>query len=275
MGEDLCAQFEREGYVIVKQVIDPQTVQALRSFFLPVFQREKTNVLPDAVLQYPQIRNVLKSSKLVQALTTLLGKPFTVPPHSSVECNRFGVFHTDMTGAEMNQETFHKNKAFRMVTVAVYLQDNNEYGGGIRLAPGTHTQPDPYVELTRQKASFRQQFNQSSLKRALKKLSRGRLYDWDKPFREHEHGVDIQSNAGDAIIWDMRMVHRASPPRVKGSAPHKEKLAIFFTCGANNSITTQAYMKYTTSLPENAHLQKTRINHEMLRATSSPEFIVL
>jgi hypothetical protein len=277
MTEDISTQFEQEGCIVIKGVLSAETVQTLRSFFLPVFHAEKTNLLPDAVLRYPEILKILSSRKLVHALTTLLGKKFVVPPYSSVEFNRFGVFHTDTTGAEINNQTFHKENEFRMVTVAVYLQDNNEYGGGIRLAPGTHKLSDPYVELTKQKAAFRQQFKQSPVKQVLKRLTRGRLYDWDKPFREHVRGVDIQSKAGDAVIWDMRMAHRASPPRMKGPAPNGGKVAIFFTCGANNSITTQSYVKYVISIPQNEHLlsQHQRRLTDLIGAGAQQEFVLL
>lgn len=275
MTGDICTEFTRDGYVIVKDVIGPQTVLALRSFFLPMFQQGEAHVLHDAILHYPQIFDVVSTPKLVRVLTSLLGETFVVPPYSSVEFNRFGLFHTDTTGAEISNQTFHKETDFRIVTVAIYLQDNNEYGGGIRLAPGSHRDLDPYVELTKRKTELRRRVSQSPLRRMLKRLSLGRVYDWNKPFQEHERGIDLPTKAGDAIIWDLRIAHSASPKRAKGPAPDGGKLSIFFNCGANNSITTQAYMKYVVSIPENEFLRRERPLPAQTGAYAKQEFVLL
>src|SRR3989338_818162 len=170
MKENLSEKFEKDGYVLISGVLEPDTIQALRQLLEPEFERKQTNVLPDAILEYPQVFDLLSRPQILEVLTALLGRPFVVPPHSSAEYNRFGVFHTDTTGAEMNGKTFPRDKGFRMVTVAIYLQDNTDYGGGIRLAPGTHVKPDPYIELTRNKAAQRKVFAQSPIRRALKRL---------------------------------------------------------------------------------------------------------
>jgi Phytanoyl-CoA dioxygenase (PhyH) len=272
VSDDLATKFERDGYVVIDDILEPATVHELRSLFLPIFEREKVFVLHDTVLHFPRILDVLRTPRLVQGLTALLGERFAVPPYSSVAFNGFGLFHTDTTGAEISGETFHRHRDCRIVTVAIYLQDNDEYGGGIRLAPGSHRQADPYVALTRRKAELRQVVGQSRFRRLAKRLSRGRLYDWNKPFKEHPRGVDIPSKAGDAIIWDLRMAHRATPKRAAGPLPHGGKLALFFNCGANNPVTTEAYMNYVLSIPENDFLRKPR---PAPAADTTREFIIL
>jgi hypothetical protein len=258
MTTDLEQRFARDGYVRVANVVPPERVQALRAYFLPIFRARSVRVLHDAVLHYPQILDVLSTPKLVHALGDLLGKHFVVPPYSSLTLDGFGLFHTDTTGAELSGQTFHKRSDFRIVTVGIYLQDNNEYGGGIRLAPGSHREADRYVDLMKWKDGVRRQLADSRARRALRRLSRGRLYDVSRPFEQHERGVDIPSRAGDATIWDLRIAHRASPKRAPGPVPDGGKLAIFFNCGVNNSITTDDYMKYVTSIPENEFLRQPR-----------------
>ncbi len=274
MNDASRQQFEDKGYMLVPGVIGQTTVKALRDFLLPQFEKEKTNVLSDAVIRFPQILDVLKTPKLLEVLGELLGRPFVVPPHSSAEHNRFGVFHADTTGAEISGETFHRDPNYRMVTVAIYLQDNNEYGGGIRLAPGTHSKLDPYVELTKRKAKIREKFNRSPLQQMLKRLTRGKLYDWDKPFRDHPYGEDIPTKAGDALIWDMRIAHRASPQLVKAQKGGG-KISVFFTAGANNDVTKKDYVKYVYSVLGNAHLKKTRSSAEVAIPPANSDFIIL
>jgi ectoine hydroxylase-related dioxygenase (phytanoyl-CoA dioxygenase family) len=256
--DDLKERFERDGYVVVADIIGAKTVQDLRAFFLPIFEGQKINVLHDAVLHYRKVFEVLSTPRLVEALAALLGDDFLVPPYTSVELNRFGVFHTDTTGAEISGQTFHKERDFRIVTVGIYLQDNNEYGGGIRLVPGSHRESDPYVELTRRKADVRRRVSRSRLRRLAKRLSGGRLYDWNRPFLEHDRGTDVRSKAGDAIIWDLRITHRASPKVAKSVAPDGGKVSMFFNCAANNRVTTEEYLKYVVSIRENEFLRRER-----------------
>jgi len=274
MTQELREKFERDGYVRIAGVVAPDTVRALRAYFLPIFQRRQVRVLHDAILHYPQILDVLSTPTLVKALTALLGENFVVPPYSSVTLDGFGLFHTDTTGAELSGQTYHKREDFRIVTVGIYLQDNNEHGGGIRLAPGSHREPDRYVALMKWKANVRRRVADSRARRMLQRLSHGRMYDVSRPFEEHERGIDIPSKAGDATIWDLRIAHRASPKRVKGPAPDGGKLSVFFNCGVNNEVTTEAYIKYVMSIPENEFLRKERPRPARPDGASRP-FVIL
>jgi Phytanoyl-CoA dioxygenase (PhyH) len=277
VAEDIRDRFHRDGYAVVRSVISAAEVAALRARLLPVFRPEqnggkKVHTIVDTALEDPGILDVLRRPALVEALTAVLGEGFVVPPHSSVSWELYGVFHTDTTGAEMSGQTFHKDPSFRMVTVAIYLQDNDQYGGGIRLAAGTHTQPDRYVALTRRKARIREQLRTSAVRRRLRQLSGGRLYDYERDY-EHPAGRDIVEPAGTAIFWDMRLVHRASHPTVKTAPPDGGKIVMFFTCGASNPVTTDAYMKYMRSVPENAYLLRPR---RLPDPASAPrEFVLL
>lgn len=273
MTDALEERFERDGYVLVRQVFDEKIIRDLRDLLQPQFDQKKTNYLPDAMLEYPQILRLLENPTLLSTLKNLLGGRFAIPPHCSVEFNRFGVFHTDTTGAEMSGHDFPRRQGFRMITVAIYLQDNNEYGGGISLVPGSHAKPDPYIDITRRKAEQRKVFNSSLLRQMMKRISRGRLFDWDKPFRTHSEARDVPSKVGDVVIWDMRMIHRATPPKVTGTSPQGKKLAVFFTCGVDNALTREAYMTYALSAPGNEFLQKYRGAGMSLPAT--PDYFIL
>jgi hypothetical protein len=256
MSRTLAEQFDREGWTILPGVVAGDTVRRLRERFLPIFRRDGVNVLHDAILHFPDIYDVFCTPALVEALTGILGENFVVPPYSSVTYNGFGFFHTDTTGAELT--TYHKDPRFRILTVAIYLQDNNEWGGGIRLAPGSHREPDRYVELMKWKAEVRRRVAASNVKQLLQRVSRGRLYDWTRPFLEHPRGIDIPSKAGDVLMWDLRTAHRASPKRRHGEPPEGGKVAVFFNADANNPVTTDAYMKYVTSIAENEFLRRER-----------------
>ena len=118
-----------------------------------------------------------------------------------------------------------------MVTVGIYLQDNDEYGGGIRFVPGSHRGTDEFVELMKRKIVARESLSNSRVKQILKRLSGGKLFDYQKPFLRRPNEVNVPSKAGDILIWDMRLAHAASHPVVKRPAPYGDKIGVFFTCG--------------------------------------------
>jgi hypothetical protein len=247
----------------------------LRQLLLPEFKKLGTKVLNDGLIHYPEFSDILNQPKLTSALVELLGKPFVVPPHSSAMHESFGVFHTDTTGPELEGHSFHKQKEYRMVTAAIYLQDNNEYGGGIWLVPGTHRKPDKYVALTLEKKAYRAKVAQSPMRKILKRLSRDRLFNWNASLEDEPGQVNVPTKAGDAVIWDMRLAHRAAPARAAGAQFEGGKIGIFFTAGANNAITTKVYMDFVNSLPANAHLRKTRATPGTVVPPATENFIVI
>jgi len=154
---------------------------------------------------------------------------------------KYNQLHTDTTTQENLGHLFHKNADFRMVTVGMYLQDNNEFGGGLYLVPGSHLRPDPIARLRR----LQEDYYKSFMKRALKKLSLGKLFIYNNYEQRGvgRGGIDIPSKAGDLIIFDMRIIHRASHPTVSDPAPNGGKLAIFSRCSANNQY-AQTYTNF-------------------------------
>jgi ectoine hydroxylase-related dioxygenase (phytanoyl-CoA dioxygenase family) len=249
-------RFARDGYVLVRDALDLPTVRELRRTFLPVFEMTDARVLHDALLAFKRVRDAFEAPKVQYTLATLLGSPYVVPPYSSIAYNGFGVFHTDTTGAEMAGQTFHRSAHFRLVTAALYLQDNTEaWGGGITLVPGSHRQADPYPTLTRKKHATRTTVQGSRWRTLLKRLSRDRLYDWSAPFASAEGAIDVPSRAGDLVVWDLRIIHRATPKR---EPPPDAKLALFFNAGADNAITRGPYLDYVRGIPENVFLREGR-----------------
>jgi len=116
---------------------------------------------------------------------------------------------------------------FIVIEIGIYLQDNDEFGGGLRLVPETHRLPDPYVGLLKKKHATRKAVDSSLVKRTLKTLSRGRLYGWrDREFETVPGEIDIPTKAGDVIIWDVRIVHRASPNKLGREGIPGGKIAV-------------------------------------------------
>ena len=237
VNEDV-QRFEEAGYLLIRNVFNKEAIARWRAQFLAELKAQNTRLLVDGIIKYPEMREALSNPRLLQVLGTLLGRPFVVLPLTSVDHNRFGQFHTDTSGAEMEGWSFHKDKNFRIGVVGVYLQDNNEYGGGLTLVPGSHLLPDPYVALLKRKHEIRKKTDRSFVRRTLKRLSRGRLFSWQDPrLVEFPGAIDVPVKAGDVLMWDLRIVHRATPQKIKGEALPGGKIALFYELGADNEPT--------------------------------------
>ena len=68
-------------------------------------------------------------------------------------------------------------------------------------------------------------------------------------------GLTIPSKAGDLVIFDFRLDHKASWPIRPGEVPlEKKKLALFAACTANNEH-AQSYLRYIKQRPDYGFLK--------------------
>ena len=149
-------QYRRDGYLLVPKVLSAEQVAWLRSFFrpkldLPPEQRFPTDTdhwLVDIFCRYPEARWLCFHEPTLQVLRSLLGEDFILFAfEGTVHFNWFGGWHKDTGSPERAGHTFFFDKDYEMLTVAYYLQDNSaDYGGGLDVEPGTHRQPDLFIQ---------------------------------------------------------------------------------------------------------------------------------
>lgn len=244
-------QFDREGYVLVPGAFPPEKIKSIRERYLPMFLDAKTNgkslhTVEDVAINDPEIRSMIEVGPLADALHDILGTPFLATPYSSVDYGRFVSFHKDTTGIEIDGFTAHRDPAFRVVTVGIYLQQHQR--GGLDVVPRSQNEPDAYIEMRKQKNEQREALKNSPVRRALNRLSRGRLFDITRPFNTHPQAITPPMNLGDAIIFNVKTVHAGN----RDPVPEGHKLAIFYKCGVKNQG-SEAYTERVTST--NAYLQ--------------------
>lgn len=233
--------FNRNGYTVVPGVLNEHTVVELRSYLAQLFEQKVVHrgdvqlpaqegrrgggVRQDIWSRYPDLRTVMTQPKALGALRSLLGDDFVIMPESVAHDSRYGGWHKDTTPLERAGERFHREPDFRIVECAFYLQDNDEYGGGLDVVPGTHLQEDTTPEPPKV----------TVLDRVLYKLGRPRLKAND--VFERKDALSVPSRAGDFVIFDLRLDHMATQPTVCGVddlPDEKRKLAIFFSASVNS-----------------------------------------
>lgn len=256
----LAQQFEKDGYILLSQVISPERVQEVRSQLLALYDHRKgqglnpnkglKDVLFDVYVQHPDLLDTLCNPPTMGALHRILGANFIIPPDTSALREYYGTLHTDTTGSEQLGWMFHKKPDFRTVTVGLYLQDQtDEFAGGLFVVPGSHKRPDPYVKIVAQNSLLKK----SKWRKKLRKLSGDLLFNYDRQLTEHPEGIALPIKAGDCVIFDMRIFHRATHPTSKALAPNGGKLAIYSRCSTNNAL-AWSYMNYMfTHLPERGY----------------------
>lgn len=223
--------FHDEGFLLVPSVLSPAQVKQARDCVASLFQNKQGRVhglaadlYPDIFSRCPEIRWLLLNTRARDVLRDLLGEDFVVLRETGAHCQQFGGWHKDTTSQEKAGYSFHRSNDYLMVEVAYYLQDNDAvFGGGLDVQPGTHRQPDRYAcvniaSRVRRLAS-----------RLLSALCRT-LGVSVAPTRHHT----ILSKAGDLVIFDFRINHRATPSLQGNAPPEKVKYAIFIACSRNN-----------------------------------------
>jgi ectoine hydroxylase-related dioxygenase (phytanoyl-CoA dioxygenase family) len=240
-------RFIDEGYLVVPAALSSSEVSGLRLSMDQIFARPATepgdydsrptlgSVRFDVFSRNPQLQWLLARDTVVNAARALLGDDFLILPEMSAHRGGYGDWHKDTTQQEKAGRTFHWSPTFAMVELAFYLQDNGTAGGGLDVVPGSHRKPDRWVA------------ERGLAERVGASLERRRLLP-------RRRGISIPSRAGDLVIFDFRLDHKASWPRRGAPSSGQPKYALFVACSANNSHARE-YVDYIRTRPEYVYLR--------------------
>ena len=149
-AEDRAA-FQRDGFLLVRDVITPDQVTGLRSFWTRHFDQgtlapgDTDRTRADIYCRHPEVRWLLTHEPLVAPLRGLLGDDFVYIHEATAHDSNFGGWHKDTTSQESRGHRFHWDDDFLMVQCALYLQENGIHGGGVDVNVGSHREPDLYL----------------------------------------------------------------------------------------------------------------------------------
>jgi len=237
--------FHEAGYLLVPNILARHQVTELREYLRPQFELSSENhhkgdsnqLLFDVFSRHPSLRWLLFHEPALEVLRSLLGENFVVLREAAAHFEMFGGWHKDTTSQERAGETFQWRPDFLMVEVSYYLQDNSEeYGGGLDIQPGSHREPDYFVNPPKT----------SVLRRV-----RARLLGAP---HESKKVISIPSKAGDLVIFHFRANHRATPRKNTNPPPDRQKMVIFTACSTNTQH-VQRYHDFIGSRPSYIYLQ--------------------
>lgn len=219
LSHEQLRRFSSEGYLLIPNVLSPTQVAELRSSVRPTFDTQEAHEVGDGAKaivslfnRHPELSWLPFHPPVVAALKSILGDDFVLLREVGAHLNFYLGAHKDTTPQERDGHLFHKESDYLMCEAAFYLQDNDaRSGGGLDVEPGSHHRPDPLVAGGRESLA-------NKLRRRLTAGPRARY-------------VSVPSRAGDLIIFDFRINHRATPAV---EPPATEKMAIFMACSRNN-----------------------------------------
>ncbi|MHA4843883.1 phytanoyl-CoA dioxygenase family protein [Flavitalea antarctica] len=244
---------KKQGYVVIPSVLTSEEVSKARVLLTNIFATKSpykgdiVNVPPygnayvDVFTRYKELRWILFNSKLITPLKQILGDDFIFIPETAIHDSGFGGWHKDTTSQESRGKLFQWEPDFLMVQVGIYLQPNGIYGGGLDVIPFSHKKRDRYANVLKPKLTER-------IRNKMYRMKIG-----SNPYNEYT----IPSKAGDMIVFDLRLDHKASFPLKKPIPEEHRKLAIFMIASANNRH-AQNYVDYISSREDYHYLQ----NHE-------------
>lgn len=244
------ASFSRNGFLVVRDALDPGFVAELRAATAEAFDSgerglgDSERILVDIVSRYDWALELMTSNGLLDPLRSLLGEDFAFLPEMSAHDSMYGSWHKDTGSQETAGHFFHLDSDYLMVEAAVYLQDNGPYGGGLDVIPGSHRVRArmPVIPIAWSRLCDR------ILSAAVRKVSRKDRY---------VSAVSVPSRAGDLVLFDFRIDHRATPPSICSPADvpatHR-KLAIFFACSRNNEH-AKSYKRFIATRKDYAYMK--------------------
>ena len=283
--------FDKNGFVLFKNVLTPEEVAIFRGECERIVEQEKiisqgdNDYLRNNILVRSDIvRDIFLQEKVINVIKKICGDDFCILPEVSIMRSQYGGWHKDTTSVEIFGYDFHKTPDFRVVNVAIYCQDNGDYGGGLDVVPGSHKIVDSFVEY------YRKQENDAlnkkepvissivAIKTAIKDFLKTSKILPEKYFKKStknkvSYPLDVNdtkdgkykipSKIGDIVIFDLRMDHKASWPKSEFdplSVP--TKYAFFAICGANNDATV-SYKNYLLKRSETQDSYKYLLDYEI------------
>jgi Phytanoyl-CoA dioxygenase (PhyH) len=248
--------FQRDGYLLVPGVLSPEQVNLLRDFFRrkflspdgPKYLGDGKGLLFDVFNRYPEVRWLLFHPPTLAVLRDLLGPDFVVLREAAAHYQQFGTWHKDTTSQENAGHRFQWDGDYLFVEVAYYLQDNSpEFGGGLDVERGSHRMPDRF-RVPRSRFGRGVKKIQSLFGRVVKKIQKTFI-------RPTTRAYSIPNKAGDLVIFDFRINHRATPQPSSPLREDREKIAVFLACGRNVPRHVQGYHDFISSRPDYVYLK--------------------
>jgi hypothetical protein len=225
----------RHGFATISGAFSAEEINRMRGDWIGAYPKSApfSGDVSGTALFGDTFSGIFRNERMIGGLRKVLGDDFVFVNEFSLQDSCFGGWHTDTSSAEgKGGHSFHWSPTFMVTNVAVYLQDNGEFGGGLDVVPGSYIHDDPLAKQIRRE----------------KGLDTAEYADEEGD--PYHGGVTVATKAGDVLMFHLRTRHRASPAVKAPSQDDQRKLALFLIAGPNNASTR----RYSEWLDEYAQI---------------------
>lgn len=276
--EEQKKHFKDKGFLLVPGILSNEEVTFLRKRILQIFNSQDWKISPyntervlsDVYNTFPEFLDITLTEKIISIIRSLLGTQPVLMPETSIHYKFYTGWHKDTTSQEKAGHRFHLKPESLMLESGFYLQDNDEYGGGLTIMPGSHKTTDNFINPRPEK---------SFLEKVKTKLAES-SEEKDPYINPHKHQIyDVPSKAGDLVIFNFLTNHRATLPKVckTDEVPYEKHKLAFFNAYSINNTSANEYFEYIKSRPEPfyKYLNGRKPNNEILKKAHDLDFIAL
>lgn len=218
----LCRAFVQDGFAVIPRVFSDSEIATFRAAAFAQLPQQSAPYKPQfssTALFAEPFRRIFQNARLISSLKELLGDDFVFINEFALHDSFYSGWHTDTTSPEGKAGLdFHWRPDFCIVNIAVYLQDNLEFGGGLDVVPRSYLRDDPLSVQLRRENGFPADYRPDRAEA--------------DPYADAR---TIRSKAGDVVIFHTRGSHRASIPAREATNDTERKLAIFLLAAINNA----------------------------------------
>lgn len=244
LSQDKIDFFKREGYIVIPGVLSSEEVAHMRKRVMAIFEAGEwkksayntDRILSDVYQTFPEFIDISLKPAVLDAIRSLAGDNPVLMPETAIHHKFYSTWHKDTSTLERAGHNFHNDERCLLLQSGFYMQDNDEFGGGLTIMPGSHNYKD-YYYVKNAKTFLTRIFNKLTGKKVPLNFE-------PNPYKLSIY--DVPSKAGDLVIFNMKANHCATFPK-KGTIaevpPSISKIAFFNAFAANNE-TSKEYLEF-------------------------------
>jgi len=223
--EVLLTKLDNDGFVLIKDVFDPERLEQIRNFVNNLSMEEKED---QDLMNHKPIRDIFFDDRFVKkVLNPLLGtEPIYFGEGNIMDSYKgTGGYHEDSKVSDDDRV----NAEHPILVIAMYLQDHKNFSGGIKVRKGSHKYKmwgkDPKLKEGLRYAIIKGILSMIAFKRIKLIKSFASKYEYLSNYRfldfrqfslsPYTKGTNVSSEIGDVVAWYVRTYHCGRFVRMK------------------------------------------------------------
>lgn len=203
LTEEEVSFYHKKGYIIIRNFFNEETVEKLRDACLHYAQNGEFLIKGD-ILSLQAFDNIILHPRIITVVKQLLGDEIIYYGDSTAQGNAKVLHHSARHfHADARDDDFDFRRDYPILRMGIYLQDHDNYSGGLKIRPESHKTAGIEGRSIR--------FRIYNIINYMKK------YRTVPPFRSFfaKKSINLKTKAGDLLLWNLRLHHSGHAMRLK------------------------------------------------------------